>query len=233
MVEIIQSIDALIEKSKIIQSKRRQAKVKLYCEGLKAKLEQVSFALSSVDGFSQRSDETVSTTEKNAPSIAIQVAFYCDAFWTFLYSSLDVLSQIVNQTMALGLKEKDVSFNQIKNKLGGNAYLNTEIYKKITKCYKSRAFKNLENYRNCSIHRRQIYIEEVCETKNIRRTAGYNSTATTNNATIVVTRTLCDNPLTQKPQIKQKRIIPAYMAETQTNIIKSIKEIVKAIEFKQ
>jgi hypothetical protein len=233
MVEIIQAINALIEKSKTIQSKSRQAKVKLYCEGLKAKLEQVSFALSSVDSFSNRSDETVSTTEKNAPSIAMQVAFYCDTFWTFLYSSLDVLSQIVNQAMALDLKEKDVSFNQIKNKLGGNAYQNTEIYKYITECYKLRAFKNLENYRNCSTHRRQIYIEEVCETKSIRRTAGYNPTATTNNTTIVVTRTLCDDPLTQKPQIKKKRIIPQYMAETQNNIIKAIKEIVKAIEFKQ
>lgn len=240
-MNIQNEIDAIKEKNTSLKSKSRQEKTELYCEGLKAKLEQASFALSCVEKFTNLSDDTKSTTEEISFSISMQVAFYCDTFWTFLYSSLDVLSQIVNQTMALGLKEKDVSFNQIKGKLGGTVHKDLEVSIRYNKCFKSRAFKNLEKYRNCSTHRRQIFIVELCETKSVRRTAGYPSTATTDSTSIattdststIVTRTLCDDPLTQKPKIEKKRIIPQYMVETQNSIIKSIKEIIKAIEFKR
>ncbi|MHA1290991.1 MAG: Cthe_2314 family HEPN domain-containing protein [Candidatus Thorarchaeota archaeon] len=233
MAEITEVIDALLEKSKAIKSKSRREKIKLYCEGLKAKLEQVSFALSSIDTFTNRSDGTESTTEEDAPSISMQVAFYCDTFWIFLYSTLDVLSQIVNQAMALELDERNVSFNQVKGKLSGNALKAKDVSKKYDKCSKSRAFKNLEKYRNCSIHRRQIYIEEICETKSVRRTAGYTAVSTTESSSTVVTRILCDDPLTQNPKTSQERKIPKYMVDIKDSVIESIIKILKAVELKK
>lgn len=227
MDAIFEKIDELVKKSEHKAPKTRKKKILLYAEGLKAKLKQVDYALTCLEQFDNRTDATESTTEEKSPSISMQVSFYCDIFWTFLYSSLDVLSQIVNQAMALDLYEKDVSFNKVKCKLGGNAFKSTKIYRQYDKCFRSTAFKNLEKYRNCSIHRRQIYIEET--STRVRRTPGY-STSTIDDSSTTVSRILCKDPLKSTPAIDPKRIIPDYMIENKKKVVKRILGIIKAIE---
>ncbi len=228
MDKLLSEIDKLVEKSKDISSKTRLAKVRLYAEGLKAKLEQVDYALTCLEQFTNRSDDMESTTEEEAYSISMQVNFYCDSFWTFFYSSLDVLSQVVNQAMKLELDEKNVSFINVMGKLGGKKYKATKVFKQYSTMSKSYPYKNLDKYRNCSTHRRQIYIEEILSSVKIKGTPGYSTTASTSITT--VERFLCDDPLASVPKTNQKRAIPDYMDDTKSKIIKSILAIIKATE---
>ena len=219
MEKVIKEIDNLMVRSKIITGKRRKEKIKLYSEGLKAKLSQVQYTLSRLESFNSRTDETESTTAEDNYPVLAKVHFYCDTFWTFLYSSLDVLSQIVNQALKLELGEKDVSFGNVKGKLQGNNYKSLPVAQKYLQCFNSNCFSNLEKYRNCSIHRRQIFITETITTQ--KATAGY---STAPQITTVI-RVLCDDPLTVNAKTNQKREIPKYMVETKEKIKKHIESI--------
>lgn len=199
--------------------------MKLYTEGLKAKVTQVNFALDKLSDFSNISDDTTTSTGQDGITITDKVHFYSDTFWTFLYSSLDVLAQVVNQAMNLGFDEKNVSFDQVHSKLQGNKYKQSAIAKKFRECVKSNAFKNLDRYRNCSTHRRQIYIEE--EVKKVKGTAGYQSSST--GPVVNVLRTLCDDALVLNPKTDQNRKIPDYMIKTRGKILQHIEQILKEI----
>lgn len=206
-----------------IPQKTRKQKVKLYAEGLKAKIIQVNFALDKLSEFNNKGDDTATSTAQDTFTITDQVYFYSDTFWTFLYSSLDVLAQVVNQAKNLEFDEKNVSFDQVNSKLQGNKYKESAVAKKFAECAKSKAFKNLDRYRNCSTHRRQIYIEE--EIKKVKRTAGYQSSST--GPVITVVRTLCDDPLVLNPKTSQNRRIPTYMIKTRDKILQHIEQILK------
>ncbi len=228
MEAVLRELASLEERCEPILSRIQREKSHLYCEGLKAKLTQTLYALDRVIEFNNRSDETESTTDDKSYSITLQVSFYCDSFWTFLYSSLDVLSQIVNQTMNLGLDEQNASFSKVKDKLQGNRYVTTKVSKAYKGHYNSFAYRNLKKYRNCSNHRREIFIEEISVSRSVKRTSGYTTTST-GGSSKTVTRILCDDPLTHNPKIKRQRKVPDYMIETKEKIEKFIAEIVKAI----
>ena len=199
--------------------------MKLYAEGLKAKLTQVNFTLDKLSEFNNITDDSTTSTGQDGFAITGQVHFYSDTFWTFLYSSLDVLAQVVNQAMNLGFDEKNVSFDQVNSKLRGNKYKQSAIAKKFAGCVKSNAFKNLDRYRNCSTHRRQIYIEE--EVKKVKGTAGYQSSST--GPVVSVVRTLCDDALVLNPKTNQNRRIPDYMIKTRDKILQHIEQILREI----
>ena len=211
--------------SKIPQKTRKQ-KLKLYTEGLKAKIIQVNFALDKLSEFNNKTDDTTTSTAQDAFTVTDQVHFYSDTFWTFLYSSLDVLAQVLNQAMNLGFDEKNVSFDQVNSKLQGSRYKGSAVAKKFTECVKTNAFKNLDRYRNCSTHRRQIYIEE--EIKQLKGTAGYQSSST--RPVVTVVRTLCDDPLVLNPKTNQNRRIPSYMTKTRDKILEHVEQILKETE---
>jgi len=239
MEKVLNELASLEERCKPILSKTQLQKSHLYCEGLRAKLTQTSYALerlmeinklSDDDKYTITDDDKYTFTGDKAYPIRLQVSFFCDSFWTFLYSSLDVLSQIVNQTMNLGLDdldEKNVSFAQVKGKLQGNQYVTTQVSKAFDDCFKSHAYKNLDKYRNCSNHRREIFIVETYTS--VKGTSGY-ATTSTGGSGKTVTRILCDDPLTLLPTIEQKRKIPDYMMDTMQKIEKFIAEIIKKIE---
>lgn len=221
---IFEKIDSFVDKGNAeIPQKTRKQKVKLYAEGLKVKITQVDFALERLAEFDNKADDTTISTGQGVFTIIDQVYFYSDTFWTFLYSSLDVLAQIVNQAMNLGFDEKTVSFNRVNSKLQGNRYVGRPIASKFDTCINSKAFKNLDRYRQCSTHRRQIYISE--ETRQVRTTAGYQISTT--GPLTTVTRILCDNPLVLKPKTEQRRKIPDYMVKTRNKILKYIEQILR------
>lgn len=205
-----------------IPQKRRRQKVELYSEGLKAKISQTDFALDQLSRFEGQTDSPRDSTKPDDFSITEAVEFYCDAFWTFLYSSLDVLAQVINQALKLDLKERKVGFKMLESRLR-KKQAGTAIQNKFTQCLNSNAFRNLDKYRNCSTHRRQIYIEE--ETKTRRGTAGYGSSTT--GPVISVIRTLCDNPMDLSPRTSQKRRVPEYMKATRDKIVKQIQGILQ------
>jgi len=225
-MDIYQEIVNLVNRGdKVIPQDTRKQKLRLYAEGLKAKLRQAEFALYSLATYNDQMDESSSSTAKDDFFVSERVAFYCDAYWTFLYSALDVLAQVINQAAKLGLAEKEASFKNVENtlrtKLPGKP-----TQKQCTACNNSRAFKNLYAYRNCSIHRRQIYIKE--EAKVVRHTAGYESTTT--GPTVSVERTICDNPMQLTPSISQGRRVPKYLVATRNKILRTMTDIVRSIE---
>jgi len=222
-MSVSDTIDSLVvEVDTTIRQKTRRQKVRLYSAGLKAKIKQADFALQKLSEYDNRSDEIITSTGEDDFLITEQVHFYCDTFWTFLYSSLDVLAQIVNQVLRLNLKERAVTFKGVKSKLHSRQNA-SRIQKRFERCFSSKAFKNLDRYRNCSTHRRQIYMKE--ETKSEKGTAGYKSSTT--GTVVTVVRTLCDNPLVLSPRTSQNRRIPKYMAETRDKILRHIELIVK------
>jgi len=223
-MSLFDAADNFLKKAQnVVTQKTRKQKLRLYCEGLKAKAGQVDFALKRLKALENQADGVVTSTDANEPSIQSNVEFYCDSFWAFLYSCLDVLGQVVNQGGKLGLNEREVSFNRVKKKLDASSSGSPE-QKAFADCAKTRSFRNLDGYRNCSTHRRQIYVKE--KVKFERQSSGYQTTTTGNNVT--VERILCDNPLDMKPKTKQNRTIPKYLAETRDRIFKSIESILSS-----
>ncbi len=207
-----------------VPQKTRRRKIHLYAEGLKSKIRQSEYSLSSLESLSVRTDAAVTTTTHDEYGITDQVGFYCDTFWAFLYSGLDVLAQIINQSLNLGMREKEVSFKQVVNHLN-TKNSGTPLQQKCDACLKSNAFKNLDAYRNCSTHRRQIYIKE--EVKIVKHTAGYHTTTTGPVDSLV--RIICDNPLDMTPQVRQRREIPQFLDYTKEKILNHIETILKNI----
>jgi cell fate (sporulation/competence/biofilm development) regulator YlbF (YheA/YmcA/DUF963 family) len=222
-MSVLEEIDALPEKVRDIPQKTRRRKVYLYSQGLKSKIRQSQYALSELTTFSDQAEQITTTTAPEEFMIAEKVHFYCDAFWAFLYSSLDILAQIINQSLKLGMDEREVSFKKVASRLDKN----TGLSKKIQACLSSKAFRNLERYRNCSMHRRAIYIEE--EVRTVRGTTGYRSASSSVIQEVV--RTICDNPLVATPKTSQNRLIPQYMEDTKESILKHVEDIVKNITF--
>ena len=86
----------------------------------------------------------------------------------------------------------------------------------LNQLFRSNCFKNLDRYRNCSTHRRQIYIR--VETKTIEETPGYSSTG----ELITVKRLLCDNPLSLNPIVRQERELISYCENILNRVSKEI-----------
>lgn len=221
---VTDQINSLVQRAdSTIKGKTRRQKLRLYAEGLKAKIKQADFALSNLSTYAGRTDEIVTPTDPEEPTIADHVHFYCDSFWTFLYSSLDVLGQIVNQALDLKQREKDVGFKQIAQVVSSNSSV-AILGKKLSSMIRSRAFKSLDDYRNCSTHRRQIYIEE--RKTIVTGTAGYRSST---GPIETVQRVLCDNPLELNPKTRRNRIIPEYMEQIRDEILSGMEKILKAV----
>lgn len=217
------TIDSLVEKANnTIPQKTRRRKVRIYSAGLKAKIKQAEFALQKLCEYEDKTDDTITSTGQDEFSITEQVEFYCDTFWTFLYSSLDVLAQIVNQALNFKLDERKVSFRKVESKLR-STHIGRPIQKRFTDCIGSNTFKNLDKYRNCSTHRRQIYIKEAIHLE--KDTAAYKSS--TAGPVVTVVRTLCDDPIVLTPKIDRKRTIPQYLIGTRDKILRYIELILK------
>lgn len=191
-------------------------KIVLYGTGIGAKLLNAEYALGRLSDLNIYPDDISSTI----PDICVkdQIHFFVDSFFAFSYSSYDVLAQVINQKLQLGLNEYQVSIKRIKNHI--NSTSNLSLYNKIEDLLKKNHFKNLDKYRNCSTHRRQIYLET--KTILVSGTPGYSSTSLN---TTSITRVLCDDPITLTPKITQGRELIAYS----TNMFNKIKDDIISI----
>ena len=203
---------------------RRKNSLKVYCEGLKAKAAQADFALQQLGDLENQSDATRTSTDPSEPTIQQRVEFYCDSFWAFLYSCLDVLSQIANQALKLGLDERQVSFKKVKSHLEATMR-GTSQDRAFHSCFRRNAFKNLDRYRNCLLHRRQIYVKTEIHLE--QHSAGYQTTTTRDTETVV--RVLCDNPLDPTSRTTQRRRIPEYLERTRDRVFQDVETVLNAI----
>jgi len=197
-------------------SRRISKRINLYSEGVKAKLKNAEYALSMIVDLSSQSN-ILSTSDDQDFSISDKTQFYVDSFFAFLYSAFDVISQVINQKNRLGIDEKRVSFNNLRQVLNQNDPIKN-LFDKISN---KNFFKNLEKYRNCSTHRRQIYM--ITDTKITSETAGYSTTGEITQVTTV----LCDDPYSLSPTINQNREVVKYCS---TILEKVRSEIIKMTE---
>lgn len=202
-MSVYEKIDEM--SNRLNQGERRQIKesIKLYSEGVKAKLKNTEYALSKINELSSQSND-ITTSETPDFCVIEKIHFYVDSFFAFLYSTFDIISHVINQKHHLELEEKDVSFNRVKQVLE-QRHRGINIQRNFDRISRKIYFKNLDNYRNCSTHRRQIYIETIT----ISGTPGYSTTEDMPE----ILRVLCDNPLSLKPKTNKTRILQDYCDE--------------------
>ncbi len=205
----------------------------LYAEGVKSKLRQARFGLKMLKELVHLEDQpttqdvTTIPTAQDSLTISEQVNFYCDCFWDFLRSALDILGQLINQVHSLGISERDVDFKTVADKIKSTAS-GSQLDKALDKLRNSHAFKDLEDYRHCSTHRRPIYIETQAVTTAITGTRGYYSATSMRRA--MVGRYLCTNPWDLTPRVdKGRRPVVEYCDSLLKRIENHIDSIVNRI----
>ncbi len=232
-MNISRAIDLAVQRGETIISEiERKQKLRIYAEGLKAKIGHVEFALNMASEVVQKTElVSVSESVETISKVSDELYFYTDAFWAFLYSCLDVLGQVVNQSMNLSIaNEQKVDFKSIEKELCGNKYRSIPIQRKFTNCLHLNEFVELDKYRNCSTHRRRVYIERVPEGLG---TPEYSDiTAITRSVAVYrIPYFLCDDPYTLSPTINKRRRIPDYMRATKIKIFTHVQNIVRARDF--
>lgn len=196
-----------------------EKKINLYSGGISAKLLNADFALSNLKTLRDLPDNS-SQSDNSELNVRDQIHFFTDTFFAFLYSAFDVSAQVINQKLRLGIDEKSVSIKRVKQKLKSklpdhklNSILDTLL--------KSRHFSNLDKYRNCSTHRRQIYIRTTAIS--ISETPGYSTTGDL----MQVVRYICDDPLKLNPTVNQNRELITYMEGLLKKVIQEIFKLLK------
>jgi hypothetical protein len=207
-MDVYKVIEDMSRRNSAGKAKRVTGIIQLYSFGVSAKLREASYALQQLAKLaSSEAEVTSSTTSTDETELNDRFHFYTDAFFAFLYSSLDVLAQVINQTMQLGFKEQDVSFKRVEERLRTN-HASTPIQKGVSAILNAQTFNNLDKYRNCSTHRRQIYIRTV--TIRVSHTPGYSATGPIDS----FKRILCDDPLMLTPKVTQDRELIEYCQRT-------------------
>jgi hypothetical protein len=202
--------------------------ITLYGEGVKTKIRQVYFSLEQLKKLEHIEDNPRlqgSTTGQTAPllqSTTEQVILFCDCFWDFLRSTLDILGQLINQIRSLGIDERQLDIKIVSRKLD-NTEQNSSLDQAVKKCINSNKFKALEAYRHCSMHRRPVYVETRTTTTRITGTPGYYSGGS---QPTIVDRYLCKNPDDLQPTIgNYERPVVSYCE----SLLKAIENYIGSI----
>lgn len=221
-MEIEDLLDKKIEEWVNNESNKIASRINLYGSGLKAKLRQAEFALNTLKGLIDQDYSRTTSTQNNSFSHEDKIHFFVDTFFSFLYSSFDILAQIINQRYKLGQDERKVGFKSIIIILGGQNP-RSPLHNLLEKVPNKYFFINLDKYRNCSLHRRQIYITTT--TTSITETPGYSTPF----SGIFIRRFLCDDPYFISPKLNQKRVLLDYCADVFNKVIIEIKNIANNI----
>ncbi|MCZ6835293.1 MAG: Cthe_2314 family HEPN domain-containing protein [Planctomycetota bacterium] len=203
-------------------SKRRREKVELYLEGLNSRLLQIDYCLKQFDQLNATSIESTSSTDEYFGSDKI-AEFYCDSFWTWVYSALDILAQVVNQTEDLKIKEKDVSFNSVL-KILRKLTPKPGCLSVIEALAKSHLRSRMVSYRNCANHRRPICLFHDVRTQTM--TSGY-KTATGPAKQIV--RYICDHSVAFTPDPKKKKELISHCKKDRDQLQRTLKSVLNKL----
>lgn len=202
-------IDGLL--SKLERESRLTPTVNLYAEGVKVKLTQARWSLDILSEIENTPNIEGSTSSQNAwgqTSTNDKIVFFCECFWDFLRSSLDITAQLINELRSLGRDEMDVSFYKVFRQVETNMAA-TSLFQALKSCERNWAFRELNAYRHCSTHRRQVYIfEQESEAREGTVTRGYEYVG--GSRTITLTRYLCANTSSLRPRRSFKRPIVEY-----------------------
>ena len=195
---------------------------RLYAAGVSAKLLQSDYALNVLSALAGQSD-TQTTTDTTTPALPTsrRVEFYVDSFFAFLYSAFDILAQALDQRFQLIEDERSVSFKHFSAK-AATSLPATAFSLTCAKVRRTTYFRNLDRYRNCSTHRRPIYIQ--IREERVDGTPGYDLAG----HLVRTTRLICDNPLQPKPRTEQERELIGYCTKMREKVGNMLEEIAQA-----
>lgn len=202
----------------------------LYAEAVKTKLRQARFSLETLRQLVPQEDQVQDTTiipaTQGLLNVSGLVGFYCDSFWDSLRSALDILAQLVNELRSLGISERDVDIKKVAAGVKSTA-LGSPLDKALDNLLNSSAFIQLEDYRNCTTHRRPPFIRTWTVTTSVSGTPGYDYSASSIQQRTVIERDLCINPWALGPRVYPgKRPVVGYSEQLLKRIRGKIDNIV-------
>lgn len=198
-----EEIKALIIRAAGIRQSRRCERTIMYAEGLRSRLDQIKYCLGQIETLEGPVRGQTSSQEDPAIDDELRAEFYCDSFWTWVYSALDILGQIINQTENLGMDENKVNFNQVIKKLHTSSQSHPVLFH-LDNMNKSHVRKWMVSYRNCANHRRPICIWHERHEQNITR-----AYQTSTGPVVQIVRYICDHSVALKPNPQRREeLIP-------------------------
>jgi len=156
-----------------------------------------------------------------------QVLFYCESFWNILRSSIDILAQLVNELRSLGINERDVYFGNVNTRVQSNLP-NSPLQKAMRSLARSMVFRELNGYRRCVTHRRQVYVHKIRHAISSSGTEGYNYIDLSGEYT-TVDRFLCRNPWDIDPIVDSSRHVAGFNSKMLQKIEKRMNTIIKRL----
>lgn len=201
---------------------RRRTGVSMYAAGLEDRLLQMEFCLEELGKLESVAFDTSSSAASVLTSEQ-KAQFFCDTFWTWVYSSLDILAQIINQTENLGLKEDKVSFETVFTALS-QQQPGSPLLTAVTKLSRSRVRSWMKAYRNCTNHRRPICLFQETHIETV--------TATYQTATGPVTRVqrhISDHSVALTPNPKTKIELLPRCEDARRMLYERLETIVTAL----
>ena len=199
--------------------------VKLYADCIKAKFYQARWSLDVLREIEHIPNIKESTSSQEAwyrITIDYKLQFFCECFWDFLRSSVDITAQLINELKVLRIPETEVTFYKVLENMSSPPST-ALLFKAIKSCKSSWAFKELNSYRHCSTHRRQVCIFESPTSPSIV-TKSYEYVS--ESATKKVNRYLCSNPWSLNPRSSLKRPLVNYNERILETIEKRLSIIV-------
>jgi len=205
----------------------------LYAEAVKTKLRQARFSLETLRQLAPQEDQvqdaTIIPATQGLLNVSGLIGFYCDSFWDSLRSSLDILAQLINELRSLRISERDVDIKKVSIEVKSTA-LGSPLDKALDELLNSSAFIQLEDYRNCTTHRRLPFIRTRTVTTSVSGTPGYDYSASSTQQRSVIERDLCVNPWALTPRVYPgKRPVVAYNEKLLQRIRGEIDTIVNRI----
>jgi len=174
--------------------------IELYANGLLGRYRETELALFQINQlgyvFPKPADATGFSDKE-------RIHFYSDGYWVFTRSIFDILAQVINQTHNLGIPEQNCDFSTLLRTINGTRPGDplTNILNGISG---SPQFIALNAYRNCSLHRRQVYLEGR-KTEKDYGTPGYSTGLFTSYDWL-----LCDDPLLVTPTLANNYLVAQY-----------------------
>lgn len=214
-MSLVDDLDAMATRTAAGRPRAIADRINLYTEGVKGKLRNAELALADLEAHTGEQP----AGPRAGFTVRDHIHLSTDSFFAFLYSSLDVMAQVVNQVHTLSLEESKVSFSRVRTSLG----VGTPLRGEWDRAVRSHWYKNLDNYRNCSTHRRQIYIEQ--RVSQVQGTPGYSTTGPVETSKWVI----CDNPLTLRPTTRQSRELVAWCRKELNGVREFLTRVSRAL----
>ena len=215
MKSVDEALSVLVTRAATRLSKRRLDTLRIYTEGVKDKLRQSERALANIKQITQGSIGVVPDAERE-----VEIAFMIDAYFAFARAAYDVMGQWINQASELGLDERSVAFRAVADALGKDPRW-PALAAVLRKIRKSNYFCQLDDYRNCCLHRRSICLKS--QSTKSKLTAGYKTTGP-----VVHERfELCDAPLALNVKFGRQLEVSSYCESMLSHVEKHMVRICK------